>query len=372
MVDVNPISSLIDFTSSLYLGFYHPSTSLPIWKQLSTGVPSALKEAPFSAELARSIGQLTGFNSASLGTSTLHLFWDLFGLLAEKRIIIYMDSGVYPIVRWGIERAAARGVRVRTIRHHDVDALRSLLRLDARRNRRPVVVCDGFCTDCGTSAPIREYLEAARSYQGMLILDDTQALGILGMSPGQEAPYGWGGGGSLRRWNIRETDILCVSSLAKGFGVPIAVLCGSHKLVRWFNEKSETRVHTSPPSIAALSAAWHALDQNRSIGDDIRYRLSQLVCRFRKQLAAAGIKAAGASFPLQTLASISGKEAITLYRHLNRLGINSILRHEGCTTGPCLSFSITARHSQGDIDSITNILMNIYSPMHCRAIFQVN
>ncbi len=63
---------------------------------------------------------------------------------------------------------------------------------------------------------------SVRRFGGLLVIDDTQALGILGRNPGQDAPYGRGGGGSLRRANIQGPDILVGASLAKGFGVPIA------------------------------------------------------------------------------------------------------------------------------------------------------
>jgi hypothetical protein len=64
-----------------------------------------------------------------------------------------------------------------------------------------------------------------------LVIDDTQALGILGHSPGPHAPYGKGGGGSLQWAGIGGPDVLVVSSLAKGFGAPVAVLAGSEATV---------------------------------------------------------------------------------------------------------------------------------------------
>jgi hypothetical protein len=47
------------------------------------------------------------------------------------------------------------------------------------------------------------YLESARAFEGYLIMDDTQALGIFGYAPDAEAPYGHGGGGMLRRAGLR-------------------------------------------------------------------------------------------------------------------------------------------------------------------------
>jgi len=90
---------MIDFTSALYLGMRHPHQSLRPWTELTTGRPAAL-ESPREAErLARQLARLLGCERATLGTSTLHLFWDLFEVLAREPIAIYTDAGAYPIAR---------------------------------------------------------------------------------------------------------------------------------------------------------------------------------------------------------------------------------------------------------------------------------
>src|SRR5262245_5072420 len=102
----------LDFTSSLYLGFRHESSSLKPWSQLTTGWPSILGEPPGAEIVAHQLAKLQGCEQAILGTSTLHLFWDLFGILAGERIVIFQDDGAYASAQWGVERAAARGVPV--------------------------------------------------------------------------------------------------------------------------------------------------------------------------------------------------------------------------------------------------------------------
>jgi 8-amino-7-oxononanoate synthase len=267
---------MLDFTSAVYLGIHHPSGSLRPWARLTTGAPAALVTAAGVRRLERALAALIWCERAIVAPSTLHLFWDLFGMLATSPVAIYFDRGAYPIARWGVERALAQGVRVRSFHHHDPSALRAQLRLDARLELMPLVVADGFCPGCGRALPLAEYLECARMFGGSLILDDTQALGILGAQPSSDFPYGKGGGGSLAWSGAAGPDVLVVSSLAKGFGVPIAVLAGSRQLVQRFEERSLTRVHASPPSAAVIHAAEHALEVNATRGDTLRLRLAAL------------------------------------------------------------------------------------------------
>ena len=350
---------VVDFTSVLYLGLRHPSHCLHPWTQFTTGVPSALARYPGESKVADMLAALQGCESALLAPSTLHLSWDVFGILANSKVVIYMDAGVYPIVRWGVERAAALGVPVRTFPHYNIDVLSRMLRQDRLCHRRPLIVSDGMCPACGKPAPVAEFLECARRFGGRLILDDTQSLGILGHSPCPDAPYGRGGGGVLQWSNVNGTDILVISSLVKGFGVPVAVLSGSRAMIELFEAKSKTRVHCSPTSIAVVHAAEHALEVNRTKGDAIRLRLAQLVRHFRKRLKEAGIPAAGGLFPVQTLLPVSDMDAIALHERLLKLGIKTVLhsgRH-GC--GPRISFLITARHSLSDIDKAVEALEHV-------------
>lgn len=344
---------MADFTSALYLGLRHPSRSLAPWDQLTTGRPAALFTTPSQGMVTGVLADLVGCERATLGSSTLHLFWDLFGML-DRRHAIYMDAGLYPIGRWGVERAAARGIPVQVFAHHDGETLRRALQRSARQRLRPVVVADGFCPGCGQSAPIAAYLEIIQRRGGLLVLDDTQALGILGHSPGAETPLGQGGGGSLRFHNLSQPNVLLISSLAKAFGAPLAMLAGSDAMVRTFEAKSETRVHTSPPSRAAIHAARRALEINCTRGDELRQRLAQLVRRFRRRLGHSGLQTFGGSFPLQTLGPLSGINAETLHQRLLRSGIRTVLHRARNVGKPTISFLITAGHAANDIDRAVN------------------
>ncbi len=350
---------MLDFTSALYLGMRHASRSLDTWSSLTTGRPAALASPPGSREVVQRLAALQGCEQALLAPSTLHLFWDLFGVLSGGKVAIYLDSGVYPIARWGAERAAGRGVPVQEFPHHDAQALLKLLKRDAVGGRKPIIVADGFCPGCGKLAPVADYLEGARAFGGCLTLDDTQSLGILGHSPARDAPYGKGGGGT-RQWSrVSGPDMMLISSLAKGFGVPVAVLSGSERMIRYFESKSETRMHTSPPSTAVINAARRALDLNDDQGDYLRTRLASLVSRFRRQIREAGLTSTGGLFPVQTLAYMKAIDLPTLHERLLRDGVRTVLHQARKSEGARMSFIITARHRPDEIDRAVSALARL-------------
>jgi len=154
----------------------------------------------------------------------------------------------------------------------------------------------------------------------------------------------------LPRLQIGGPDVLVISSLAKAFGVPVAVMSGSRAAVKDFVLNSETRVHCSPPSVAVLRAAEHALAVNREYGDVLRSRLASLGARFRQRMGEAGFYFSGGLFPVQTLRLLAGVDLVRLYERLLQQGIRTVLRQARKGRVPRLSLLITARHTPREIE----------------------
>jgi 8-amino-7-oxononanoate synthase len=250
----------IDFTSSLYLGMRHPSGVLTPFRQLTIGVPAAVRSPAQAEELGGSLARLMGCSAGILGTSTLHVFWDLFCVLCRPQSAILIVGEIYPIALWGIERAAAFGVPVARVGVHDPERVLRRAQAWSHCGIRPIIVTDGISFPEGRIAPLAPYAQIAAAHGGLLVIDDTQALGVLGSGPTARSPYGRGGGGSFRFHGLVGPHLVGVCSLAKAFGVPVAVLAGSRLMVQTFQAKSATRRHSSPPSMAVLAAAARAIE----------------------------------------------------------------------------------------------------------------
>lgn len=333
---------MIDFTSSLYLGLRHSTTDLAPWISFTTGRPAVLEPPERTSLLERRLAALQGCEAALVAPSTLHLAWDLFGFLARKPATLYVDEGTYSILRGGVERAVFRGARVRWIRHHDVDDLRRALRAPGHRGT-PIVVSDGFCPACGTAAPLRQWMEES---DGLIVVDDTQSLGVFGAR----------GGGSLVDGPRLPGPVLAISSLAKAFGVPVAALVGDRRLVERFASGSETRVHSSPPSTASLHAAAHALDINDARGRRLRARLRENVSRWRQGIERAGLATRADDFPVQTLRV---RSPIAWQGALSRRGIETFVARARCSPASTLNFIVRADHAPDVLDHSTAVMRSL-------------
>jgi 8-amino-7-oxononanoate synthase len=338
-----------DFTSASYLGLRHASRALRPWAALTTGRPAAVRPVPGAAAVARRLARLQGCEAATLLPSTLHAAWDVGGLVDPRRDVLVHDRELYPVLGAAVSRAAARGVRARRFAAHDPASLAAAL---AGEPRRPVVLLDGLCPACGGPAPLRDLLAVVRRHRGLLVIDDTLAVGILGTRGGSVRAWGRGGGGSLCYHGLAGApDVLVIASLAKALGVPAAALSGPAAAIAEYEARSDARVHSGPVSAADVCALEHALVVNRRAGEALRRRAADAVRRWRTALRDLGVTGDGGSLPVQALPPLPRETAARLHRRLELAGVHAVPQSWAGGRAGRVVFLFGARTAPADIDA---------------------
>ena len=346
-----------DFTSALYLGFTHPSASLSSWGALTLGRPAALEEPTGGRTLTRELTQLIGGEAGILYPSTLHLFRDVFQVTAPKGTVILFDAASYAIARWAAEGAAVKGIPIETFPHRDVVALERRVRQARRAGQRPLIVADGLCPSCGRPAPLPALARLAADAGGRLVIDDTQALGVLGREPSVTAPLGTGGGGTLAWHGLSSQNTVVGASLAKAFGAPLAILSAASGTLKRIAREGETRIHTSPPSAANIAAGRNAVALNWTHGDHRRARLVRLVGQLRTELRKLDLQSRSElPIPMQVIAMPSLRAAKAALASLDENGVRALVTRSCLGDLPSLTLLITARHAPADIARTTAAL----------------
>src|SRR5262249_43360720 len=153
--------------------------------------------------------------------------------------------------------------------------------------------------------------------------------------------------------------VVVVSSLAKGFGVPLAVVGGPNSVIATLERSGEHQVHSSPPTVPELHAAYRALRINERWGERLRARLMGLVRRFRRHARAAGLALGSALFPVQSIEVPTVGRAVEMARALLQYGIRVVVHRAACRPAGGLSFVITALHRAADIDRAACALRSV-------------
>jgi 8-amino-7-oxononanoate synthase len=352
---------MIDFTSSLYLGMKHSSKELNGWEQLTTGVPAALGEAGLALQVGNYVAEMQGLEEGLTAPSTLHLYWDLFDYLCQQPVALFIDEKVYPVSRYGIEKLLVRQIPVHPFRHFDAAHVAELIRKYSTGSTIPVVVSDGWCSSCGNAAPLRQYAALVKPLHGAVIVDDTQAFGILGAGRKNNKPFGEGGGGLLQWQGVQPDAMITIVSLAKGLGVPMSVISSTQQFIGAFAGYSQTRVNSSPVSLAHLQAAMNAFRINRLEGEERRSTLWRNICLLRSLLMQAGIQVQGGIFPVQTIRCHSRQQTIRLWEALKKSHIRSVLITPHGEQQPALSLIIHSDHTPGHIKVLADAIKKHHS-----------
>lgn len=347
---------MLDFTSASYLGSEFSSVDLHLKTPLTLGKPAFLKEPLLNRWVANQIAKMQGLERGVIAPSSLHLFWDLFGILS-KNYVVFIEENTYPIGQWGTIHADARQISVIRFKPENLIELKNSIRKNCLNRQKPLIVCDALNIDSGKLAPIKEYLSIIEPMNGNLLIDDTQTFGVFGGNHNQ-TNFGYGGGGILRYMNISSPKILTINSLSKAFGVPIAVLAGNEKIIKSFEKNSLTRVHNSAVSAVHAVATAHILKKNQEIGDKLRQKLWNNIQYFRKNSAKLGsLTTTSGIFPLQKVSVNYPNSALLIYQKLLENNIECLLLAPSPkSTQPSIAFCFRADHSFTEIDSlITNL-----------------
>lgn len=332
----------LDFTSAHYLGLRHSSRSLGAYAELVSGTPAALREPALANAVEDGFARLVGLESALVFSSMLHFAFDFFATRVQREEIVFWDRGMYPILRWGLAIARARGVQVRSFDHVEPSGLeRSLAKVPGRRSW---ILADGYCPGCGRVAPLAEHVRLAARYDARVVVEDTQAVGILGSNPGWGSPWGRAGGGTAPWFGLSRAPLLVVASLSKALGVPVCVVAGPARLVAELRQRSEVRVHTTPPSAAALRAALRAFASNRTEGDSRRARLLWLIDRFQRLARSVEVPTMRGCFPVQRCFVGDSRRTLALHRALLTRGIASVPQQSRCGAESSLTFVLNSDH----------------------------
>jgi len=142
--------------------------------------------------------------------------------------------------------------------HCDVQALEDILRREAAKYRRRLLVTDGVFSMDGDIAPLPELVRLAREYECILMVDDAHGEGVLGR----------GGRGIVDHFGLHGQVDIEIGTLSKAFGVVGGYVAGSARLIEYLRQKARPFLFSSavtPPDVAACIAAVDILTESTEL-----------------------------------------------------------------------------------------------------------
>jgi 8-amino-7-oxononanoate synthase len=276
----------VDFSSNDYLGLASDprvaEAAARALREAGTGAAAARLISgnhPLHEELERELARFKRAPAALLFASGYAANTGAIPALAGRGDAVYSDALNHASVIDGCRLSRAA---LRVFPHADVGALEAMLRADAGRFRRRLVVVDSVFSMDGGLFPLDALVDVAERHGAWTYVDDAHGTGVLGDD----------GRGAAERWGVEGRIDVVMGTLGKALGTAGAFVAGSAALCEWLVNRARPFVFTtaSPPALAAASLAALAIAREEPWR---RERLRANARRLRAGLATLGRPAPG-------------------------------------------------------------------------------
>ena len=272
---------VLNLCANNYLGLAdHPvivraaSAALERWGFGMASVRFICGTAQVHKELERRISDFLGTEDAILYSSCFDANTGLFETLLGAEDAVISDELNHASIIDGVRLCKARRLRYANRNMTDLEA-----RLQESRDaRRRLVVTDGVFSMDGYVAPLDAIVELAESYDALVMVDDSHAVGFFGAT----------GRGTPERFGVSDRVDIVTGTLGKALGGASGGYTAARaEIVDILRQRSRPYLFSNSlaPSIAAAAlAAFDLLSDSAELLD----RLRDNTAYFRAEMSARG------------------------------------------------------------------------------------
>ena len=233
--------------------------------------------------------------------------------------------------------------------HNNIDALSHVLK-NTKEYKNRFVIIDGVYSQEGDVAPLDKIYTVCREYNAFLIVDDAHGIGVLGKT----------GRGIIEDYNLLDKVDMITGTFSKSFGSVGGYAIARKEIItllRYYSRQNIFSAAATPQAAASAIKAIQLVDKEPKLRNSILENIEY----FKNGLEIIGLdygNTVSAIFPVMVRNEQNVKEA------------SRVLFDQGVYVNPIsypavpeklsrLRFSITAMHTQKDLDETLDILDSI-------------
>lgn len=260
--------------------------------------------------------------------------------LADRYERILIDSEAHSSI-W--EGARSTGKPLAPFDHRDAQSLERTCRQTLQAGERPLVLSDGVFPVSGEIAPAPEFLRVVEAFDGMLVLDDAHATGVLGEH----------GRGTLDYYGLSSPRCFTAHTLSKAMGAFGGIIPGNQELIAALYSKSRIWRGATPPPLPVAAAAARALEMERT-DPGRRQQLRANVAQARAGLRSLGWPLPDTPVPIICLGARPGLDLSALQAELFSRDICIALSvgYSSAPEGGALRIAIFSTHTAEQIERL--------------------
>lgn len=258
-------------------------------------------------ELESAISRFLGTEDTILYTSCFDANAGLFETLLGPEDAILSDALNHASIIDGIRLCRAQR---KVFGHSDMEDLERKLK-ETRDCRFRLIATDGVFSMQGDLGRLAEICDLARTYQALVMVDDSHATGFLGA----------GGRGTPEELGVMDRVDIVTGTLGKALGgASGGFTSGRKEIIRYLRQRSRPYLFSNtvaPPIVAAALKALELIQQD----DSLRRTLHANTRYFRTGLTRLGFEVIEGSHPIVPIMIRDEVRTVRMARAVNARGI---------------------------------------------------
>ena len=262
--------------------------------------------------------------------------------LMNKNSIIISDELNHASI---IDGCRLSGARIERYNHKDIEHAEHILK--NYKSSHKMIITDGVFSMDGDIAPLDKLYELGKEYNALLMVDDAHSTGVLG-----------NGRGTAHHFGLTDVDVQ-LGTLSKALGSVGGYVAGRKELIEYLVNYSRSFIFSTALSPADIGAALEALTivKNEPLVVD---QLNENTAYMANKLQSMGIECDDET-PIFPIIVGDNERALSLAYELELRGIIiTAIRPPTVPVGESrLRMTVTAAHSQEQLDYVANTLRNL-------------
>jgi 8-amino-7-oxononanoate synthase len=266
--------------------------------------------------------------------------------LSREFDVAFIDETSHFSVRDGI---AASRKPFFTFRHRDPADLAVQLKKNLKPGERPLVMSDGVFPTFGVIAPVPDYLKAVEPYGGLVALDDSHGVGVLGQN----------GRGTVDHYGLKSDRLYFAGTLSKAFGGHGGILPAPKKLIDSIRQNLGVYSGSSPTPTPMAASSAKGIDLVKA-HPEWREKLRRNTAQAKAGLRRLGFDVNDNPMPIVTWMLKSADEMKKVQKELMDRGIAvAYLKYVGAPSGGVLRATIFSAHTEAQIGRLLDELKRL-------------
>ena len=262
--------------------------------------------------------------------------------LMNKNSIIISDELNHASI---IDGCRLSGARIERYNHKDIEHAEHILK--NYKSSHKMIITDGVFSMDGDIAPLDKLYELGKEYNALLMVDDAHSTGVLG-----------NGRGTAHHFGLTDVDVQ-LGTLSKALGSVGGYVAGRKELIEYLVNYSRSFIFSTALSPADIGAALEALTivKNEPL---VVEQLNENTAYMANKLQSMGIECDDET-PIFPIIVGDNERALSLAHELEARGIIiTAIRPPTVPVGESrLRMTVTAAHSQEQLDYVANTLRNL-------------